>query len=202
MTLESRAETDVLLPNVPAAHNLSFLEQKRHPYRNFLCCEKNGKSKKDFQWTLFRLFPLPAHEHCAAGSALSFLTVSTFEGQWTITTCTDCNRSELWLGGFIKNLKNNNNIKNTPEWQLWNWGKTTTTKLVDYLCWVYYFGTFQLLPHVAMKLCTHMSWVKIYPYFLRGIFTQWVTVHPCFLHSETFTVYTVGENSPITLTLT
>ena len=27
--------------------------------------------------------------------------------------------------------------------------------------------------------------------------TQWVKIHPIFLHSEIFTVYAVGENSPM-----
>ena len=46
-------------------------------------------------------------------------------------------------------------------------------------------------------------WVKIHPYFMRRSFTpckQWVKIHPWLYHSNTFTTYVVGANSPMSFT--
>ena len=80
------------------------LWQKGLPHRIFLCSEKNGIRWKDCQWTLLTPFPPSAHEWCTAGSALADFTirVSAFDGHWSVTRCTDCNKTNLLLARFIK----------------------------------------------------------------------------------------------------
>ena len=56
-----------------------------------------------------------------------------------------------------------------------------------------------LYQNLTFSSCT--LWVKIHPYFIRGSLTphmQWVKIHPWLEHNNTFTMYIVGENSPMT----
>ena len=95
------AETDVPLSYISIARNPSLWDKRDILNGAFLSVKRMAKARKivnEHFWHHFHYL----YVNILQQEAQWLWKVSAFEGQWIVTTCTNCINSNIWLAGIIQ----------------------------------------------------------------------------------------------------